>query len=206
MTHPFYDNYWKEREGRPVSNFDLKWPFLAQFIPTEPRSVILDYGCGRGEAIKEMQKVNANAKYIGLDVSKHAIERATREMPGAMFHMVTDGENFPLESSFVDFVFSSEVLEHVYDTNHAVGELARVMKSGATMLLTTPFHGFLKNVCIAMFAFDQHFDPTGGHVRFFTKRSLRDLLHVHGFEMIDCKYYGRFYPFSHSMVVLAKKT
>lgn len=205
MPHPFYDKYWQHRNGCPVGNFDLKWPYLARFIPREKNIAILDYGCGRGEAIYEMQKVSPYARYMGIDVSNYAIEAAQQRIPSGTFLSVSDGERFLLDDNSIDFVFSSEVIEHVYDTEHAASELARVLKKGGKMLITTPFHGFIKNLFITTFAFDRHFDPTGGHVRFFTKRSLESLLERHGFRVLECDYFGRFYPLSHSIVMVAEK-
>jgi SAM-dependent methyltransferase len=51
-------------------------------------------------------------------------------------------------------------------------ECRRVLKPGGRLLLTTPGHPLLRRVAIAALRFDQHFDPLGEHVRFFTRRSL----------------------------------
>ena len=52
-----------------------------------------------------------------------------------------------------DFVFSSEVLEHIYDVENAFSEVARILKPGGRLLLTTPYHGLIKNILITRFFF-----------------------------------------------------
>ncbi len=204
MTRSFYENYWSGGTGH-LSDFTLKWPKLKKYTPLEKGAVVLDFGCGKGEILKEMEKVNPNAQYIGLDVSQTALDSARRELPEVEFHKVEDGGPFPLPDASVDFVFSSEVIEHVYDTDDAASEIARILRPGGKLLMTTPYHGFFKNLAIVLFGFDRHFDPVGPHVRFFSKRTLANLLEKNGLKIAEHGYYGRFYPFSHSIFVLAQK-
>lgn len=63
----------------------------------------------------------------------------------------------------------------------------------------------IKNLLIVLFAFNRHFNPTGSHIRFFSKKSLFGLLQKYGFKVLKYGYYGRFYPVSHSIYILAEK-
>lgn len=199
----FYEKYWSGKNGH-LSDFERKWPTLEVFIPRSG-GIILDFGCGKGEILKVIKKLNPDADCIGLDVSGTALEAAREDSPGRKFFKIEDGGKFPLASENVDFVFSSEVLEHVYDTENAVSEIARVLKKRGQLLITVPFHGFIKNILIVLFNFDRHFDPVGAHVRFFSKKSLIRLLEKNGLRRISIGYYGRFFPISYSIFVLAQK-
>ena len=117
----------------------------------------------------------------------------------------SDGEQFPLKTEVVDFIFSSEVIEHIYDTKNALKEMARVLKQGGRLLITTPYHGFLKNLIILFHGFDDHFNPVGPHVRFFTERSLGVCLKDVGLRIVKKGYFGRIYPIPHCFYVLAEK-
>ena len=77
---------------------------------------------------------------------------------------------------------------------------------GGYLALTTPYHGLLKNLALATFAFEQHFDVTGGHIRFFTDRALRQLLRTEGFEVLDLLHYGRAPLLWAGVFVWARKT
>lgn len=204
MTKQFYENYWVGQDNY-LSDFNIKWPKLKKFIPTNDNITIVDFGCGNGKILKEIKKINPKAKLIGLDVSEIALQEAKRNLPEVEFYKIIDGEKFPLNDDVADFIFSSEVVEHIYDTENAFSEIARVLKANGKILLTTPYHGFIKNLLITFFAFNKHFNPTGAHIRFFTKKTLFDLLENNGFNIEKHGYYGRFYPISHSIFVLAKK-
>lgn len=202
----YYERYW-ERIGpeQEHSDFKRKWPILKPLIPSRAGVRILDFGCGNGTVLREIEKVNSHAVCFGLDVSERAVEAAKRNLPHGTFYKIEDGGKFPLEDASIDFVFSSEVIEHVYDTDNSFLELRRILKPGGGVLLTTPYHGFVKNLLITFSGFDRHFNVTGPHVRFFSKKSLFQLLKRNGFLVLQHGYFGRFYPIPHCIFVLAQK-
>jgi ubiquinone/menaquinone biosynthesis C-methylase UbiE len=200
----FYEKYWKYKDAF-LSDFNLKWPVLSGFIPRDRNILVVDFGCGNGEILKEIKKINPALKCIGLDVSNEALRQAKEKNPDVDFFKIEDGEKLPLKDSSIDFVFSSEVIEHIYDTQNAFKELSRILKPGGKALITTPYHGLIKNIILALFYFDDHFNPTGPHIRFFTQKSLYLLLEDNNFKIIKRGYYGRFYPIPHSIYVLVQK-
>jgi SAM-dependent methyltransferase len=200
----YYEDYWKKDHGKRF-DFDIKWEKLRRYIPLEKGVVIADLGCGDGVIINEIRAVNPSAGLIGLDVSGEALQAARAACPQGQFHKIEDGGPFPLADNSVDFIFSSEVIEHIYDTQNAFNEIRRVLRPGGKVLLTTPYHGFVKNLLLVLFSFDEHFSPTGPHIRFFTKRSLGALLSSSGMDVIAWDHYGRFFPVPFSMVALARK-
>ena len=201
----FYESYWQERNEGKLEDFHLKWPKLRNYIPRNGETVCLDFGCGNGELIKEMMRLNPKAKYVGLDVSETALTMASEDVPEAEFHKIVDGGRFPMPDESVDFIFTSEVIEHVYDTENAFSEMSRILRPNGQVLLTTPYHGFIKNFLIALFAFDAHFDPTGPHVRFFSKKTLFSCLKKVRIKPKKYGYFGRIYPIPNCIFVLAEK-
>jgi ubiquinone/menaquinone biosynthesis C-methylase UbiE len=94
-----------------------------------------------------------------------------------------DDGHIPLGHGSVDLVWCSEVIEHVADPLALLFEARRVLRPGGRLLLTTPAHSLARRLAITAFRFDAHFDPLGGHLRFFTRRSLRGALEAAGFEV-----------------------
>jgi len=165
----FYENYWGGNVGY-LGDFNLKWPKLKKLIPLEDNITIIDFGCGNGKILEEIKKINPKANLIGLDVSETALEQARKNLPEVELYKINDGEKIPLKSEIADFIFSSEVIEHIYDIENAFSEMARILRPGGKILLTTPYHGLIKNLLITIFAFNKHFNPVGSHIRFFTKK------------------------------------
>lgn len=200
-----YNNYWEGHNFKTLPDFSFKWPAIRKFIPKTKEIKILDFGCGPGILINAMKKVNSKAKYTGIDVSDKAISQAKKRHPDSKFFTVADGQKLPLKDKSVDFIISTDVIEHVYNTKKAFEEFYRVLKPGGKILLTTPYHGLLKNIVIVFFAFEKIFDPFKNHIRFYTKKSLFHAFTKHNFKIEKHGYFGRFYPFSRAMFVLARK-
>jgi SAM-dependent methyltransferase len=201
----FYERYWAGNAVAPLRDFDMKWPVLAPMIPAKPDITILDYGCGNGYVLDQMRRLNPGARFFGVDVSEAALTAARDRLPDVTFYRVKDGGHVPLDGGAVDFIFCSEVVEHVYDTQVTFSEFARLLRPGGRILLTTPYHGLVKNVLLVLLAFDRHFDPTGPHVRFFTKRSLFACLRRVALVPRRHGYIGRFFPIAMAIYVIAEK-
>jgi 2-polyprenyl-6-hydroxyphenyl methylase/3-demethylubiquinone-9 3-methyltransferase len=90
------------------------------------------------------------------------------------------------DSSF-DVVWAGETIEHVADTPGWLSEVRRVLRPGGNLLLSTPAHGRLARLRLALSdrAFDAHFDPRADHLRFYTQRTLRRSLEDCGFGDIE---------------------
>ena len=74
-------------------------------------------------------------------------------------------------------------------------------------MLTTPFHGRLKNLVVALQYFDRHFNNVdGGHIRFFTRVALRALLLRFGFTEVSFHTIGRVPALAKSMFVVYQTT
>jgi len=62
------------------------------------------------------------------------------------------------------------------------------------LLIGTPYHGYLKNLAIAITGrMDSHFSALhdGGHIKFFSVRTLSQLMAAHSFADLSFEFYGR---------------
>ena len=80
------------------------------------------------------------------------------------------------------------------------------MRDGGHLILTTPYHGRLKNVVVALFYFDRHFNVEGGHIRFFTRAALRTVLGRFGFSEVAFSTIGRVPLLAKSMFIVYEKS
>jgi 2-polyprenyl-3-methyl-5-hydroxy-6-metoxy-1,4-benzoquinol methylase len=162
--------------------FELRRAFLLADISAGDS--VLDIGCGAGEFSAALRE--AGARPIGVDVAAEALRRAAERAPGADLRLWRDGEPLPLDDCSVDVVWAGEVIEHVPDVAPWLSELRRVLRPGGTLLLTTPHHGplVLLGLAISPRRFAEHFEPRADHVRFFSPRTLRALLCDLGFDVL----------------------
>ncbi len=102
-----------------------------------------------------------------------------------------DGD-WPLPDASFDAVWAGETIEHVADTAAWLSEVRRVLRSGGTLLLSTPAHERLTMLGLALGVrrFEAHFDPRSDHVRFYTRRTLARLLADFGFERVEVRAAG----------------
>ncbi len=202
----YYNEYWKTRKFIACEDFSYKWPCLKKYIPTEANITIVDFGCGAGQIIPKIKKINPSSEYIGLDVSEERIKLNKKKFKNNKFFLIKDGGVLPFKNNSVDYIISSDSIEHVYDTLFAFSEFARILKPGGKIIITTPYHGIIKNLAIILSGnFDLSFDPTSYHIRFFTKNSMDKCLKKVGLKPLAYDYFGRFYPLSRGMLVVAQK-
>ena len=185
----FYERFWS-RTPAQLGDFKYKWPILSSFIPTK-QCRILDYGCGKGKILSEIRKINPQAILYGADISDIARKAAKKFVPSATIVSIDENQSTRLLSHSFDFVLSLDVIEHIYDTEKVFREFNRLIKPGGSLLLSTPYHGVIKNIIIALIGFDIVFDPKSPHIRFYTKKSLVNLLVEHGFIIEKFGYFGR---------------
>jgi ubiquinone/menaquinone biosynthesis C-methylase UbiE len=144
---------------------------------------VLDLGCGAGEFSAALTK--AGAQVVAVDVAAAALECARARVPGLDARLWSAGEPLPVDDNAVDVVWAGEVIEHVADVAPWLSEVRRVLKPRGALLVTTPYHGplTLLRLAVSPRAFQRHFDPRNDHVRFFSPVTLGRLLDDLGFEV-----------------------
>jgi 2-polyprenyl-3-methyl-5-hydroxy-6-metoxy-1,4-benzoquinol methylase len=155
-----------------------------------PPPRVLDIGCGEGYFAALMAR--AGAAVVAVDVAREPLRRARQAHPQLDLRLVEPDARLPFEDSSFDAVWAGEVIEHVADTAAWLSEVRRVLRSGGMLLLSTPNHGALQLLYMALRPrrFDAHFDPRSEHLRFYTRRTLAALLADFGFERIELRTAG----------------
>jgi 2-polyprenyl-6-hydroxyphenyl methylase/3-demethylubiquinone-9 3-methyltransferase len=83
-----------------------------------------------------------------------------------------------------------------------------VLKPGGLLIISTPYHGYLKNLALSIFGkWDDHHTALwdGGHIKFWSRSTLTQLLEAGGFDVIDFRGVGRLPWLWKSMVLIARK-
>jgi SAM-dependent methyltransferase len=204
----YYERFWDRPDD--VSDDDPTTPRRRECLVAElrgrvrPGAAVLDLGCGAGAFTRWIREAGYEA--FGADIAEGALRKARDASPGCQFLALRDDGGIPAGDGRFAAVWSTEVIEHVLDIRAFLSEIGRVLEAGGLLILTTPYHGRVKNLLLAALAFETHYDPLGDHIRFFSVRSLRRCLEEAGFTMLSWRGIGRVRPVPRTMFVLARKT
>lgn len=203
----YYENYWEHPEEYSDPTTPQRQALLAKVLPRIAKGGrILDVGCGRGEFCDFFAKWgNQGFRAEGSDLSHAAIAYARRHTPACTFHAAPVEDLLPARAGEFDMVFSSEVIEHLFDVGTYLLSINHLLRDGGLFVLTTPYHGLVKNISIDLLNYSRHYDPMGQHIRFFDTRSMGQCLRSLGFEVEHWWGYGRPWPFWKSFFVVARK-
>ena len=120
---------------------------------------VLDVGCGEGRLTAAA--VQAGYAAVGVDVAAEPLRRARERDAELDVRLVSADGEWPLADASFDAVWAGETIEHVADTTAWLSQVRRVLRSGGSLLLSTPAHGRLTMLALALSPrrMDAHFDP-----------------------------------------------
>jgi 2-polyprenyl-6-hydroxyphenyl methylase/3-demethylubiquinone-9 3-methyltransferase len=167
---------------------------------------IFDLGCGNGSVPNFLSTLGYEV--VGVDPSEEGILQARKSYPTLRLETGSAYEDLRQRFGTFPVVISLEVIEHLYDPKRYARTLYDLLSPGGAAIVSTPFHGYWKNLAIAIAGgFDTHFTALwdNGHIKFWSMRTLRVLLEEAGF--VDLKFFrvGRIAPLARSMIVVARK-
>jgi 2-polyprenyl-3-methyl-5-hydroxy-6-metoxy-1,4-benzoquinol methylase len=192
MAAPTYTEF--EWHAESASNGDSGEKLTSVFVELvkklEGVRSICDLGCGNGHITGRLAETGFQV--TGVDASPSGIAIARRAYPKVEFvEALIDRE---LRVRQYDLVLSSDVIEHMYRPSDLLEAARALLKPGGQILLGTPYHGYLKNLVLAATGkMDAHFSALhdGGHIKFFSVKTLSRLIREHGFEDLSFLFYGR---------------
>ena len=201
MSEGFPAEYRYRAAGNPSGDAGER---LSRFIVAELQArrsgiaageAVCELGCGNGYLSGLLGGLGFEV--LGVDASESGIEIAQSHYGGSaafLCRAIGPGLAAELGRERFDVVVSSEVIEHLYTPADLLEVAFAVLRPGGLLVLTTPYHGYLKNLVIAALGkFDAHVNPLwdGGHIKFFSPRTLSALVAGSGFRQIEFAYFGR---------------
>jgi len=153
---------------------------------------VLDMGCGNGSLTHQFAQ--AGYTVVGVDDSQSGIAFARETYPTCEFIQGSIYDlPLTLASSF-DLVVSVDVIEHLLYPRGLLQAAQKCLKPQGQLILSTPYHGYWKNLALALLdQMDNHYTVLwdGGHIKFFSVKTLTQLLAEEGFAQPQFEFSGR---------------
>ena len=196
---------WDTSEHTQIHHF-IRAPITSLLHGHRCKSV-LDLGCGNGAFTGLLAAEGFDV--TGVDHSLSGVDIAQQQYADLTFfqHDITNLLDTAYLGRF-DAVVSVEVIEHLLLPRKLMMNAIGALKPGGLFVLTTPYHGYWKNLALAITnKFDDHWHPLRdyGHVKFFSKATILSLFAEYGFENIRFQTVGRIPALARSMIIAGTK-
>ena len=176
-------------------------------LPADQRR-LFELGCGNGSVAHALTQRGWDV--TGVDPSVEGIAQAHRAYPDLKLYPGSAYDDLATQYGQFPVVLSLEVVEHVYFPRQYAKTVFNLIHSGGgTALLSTPYHGYWKNLAMALTGkMDRHFTALWdhGHIKFWSMPTLTALLEETGFGAIRFERVGRIPPLAKAMIAVAQKS
>ena len=170
---------------------------------------VLDLGAGNGALCALL--ASAGYEAVGVEYDAQGVEVAKNAHPDIPFYrfgVQDDPHELLKHERPFDAVVSTEVIEHLFSPHLLPQFAAATLKHNGYLIVSTPYHGFLKNLILSLLnAWDKHHTALwhGGHIKFWSKRTLTQLLSANSFKVVGFSGVGRLPYLWKSMILIAQK-
>ena len=168
---------------------------------------IFDLGCGNGSVAFCLS--DRGYDVIGVDPSNEGIEQANSVYPQLKLYQGSAYDDLAAVHGQFPIVLSLEVVEHVYfPLKYAACLYSLLCACGGVAIVSTPYHSYWKNLALAITGkMDSHFTALWdyGHIKFWSEKTLTQLLLNEGFKSVRFERVGRIRPLAKSMIAVVQK-
>jgi 2-polyprenyl-3-methyl-5-hydroxy-6-metoxy-1,4-benzoquinol methylase len=204
------DYKWQDAELSPSHDYLLptvlaELETLSRRVPQDGRR-LFDLGCGNGSVADIYSRKGWDV--VGVDPSSAGVSYANARYPHLMLERGSAYDDLSARHGQFAVVTSLEVIEHVYAPRDYIRTVANLLVPGGIAILSTPYHGYWKNLALAVSGkMDAHFTALWdhGHIKFWSQRTLQQLLLDAGFREIRFHRVGRIPALAKSMIAVAHK-
>ena len=167
---------------------------------------VFDLGCGNGSVAAQLAERGYDV--TGVDPSEEGIQQAKAAYPKLRLELGSAYDDLAARLGTFPVVLSLEVVEHVCFPRKFAACVHSLLEPGGTAILSTPYHGYWKNLALALTGkMDHHFTALWdhGHIKFWSVRTLRLLLEEAGFRDVVFRRVGRIAPLAKSLIAIARR-
>jgi 2-polyprenyl-3-methyl-5-hydroxy-6-metoxy-1,4-benzoquinol methylase len=175
--------------GRVPEEYGLKHAdnsshsIVLRWIGQMPAGRALDLGCSSGLLSERVRALGHRVTGVDMSALTGVTQRVDRFVQADLDRGLPPevGEEGPF-----DLVIAADVLEHVRDPERLLRQVHSLMAPRGTLIASVPNFGHWYpriRTAVGLFDYDQRGILDRGHVRFFTRRGLLDLVRRSGFTV-----------------------
>jgi 2-polyprenyl-3-methyl-5-hydroxy-6-metoxy-1,4-benzoquinol methylase len=168
---------------------------------------VVDIGSGNGALCCELAR--RGYEVVGCEPSADGVRLARSSAPELVFHQLgVDDDPSVVGNESFDVGIATEVIEHLVRPRNLPRFAKQLLRPGGHLIVSTPYHGYLKNLVLALTnKWDAHLNPfwDGGHIKFWSRKTLSQLLSEAGFRVVRFIGAGRLPFLWKSMIIIAQK-
>lgn len=162
---------------------------------------LLDIGCGDGTFTVLLKEALYAKEAVGIEIAPEAI--AAIEAKGIKAcQLDIDEKPIPFDNDYFDFVYCGEIIEHLFNPDHLLEEVHRILKAEGICIISTPnLAGWPSRVALLL-GYQPYptavsplhegagkllikgYEGQWGHIRVFTARAFKELLRLHHFRVV----------------------
>jgi ubiquinone/menaquinone biosynthesis C-methylase UbiE len=160
-----------------------------------PDAKYLDIGCSNGRVALEIAKAIGTTDIHGIDVANLA--DANQRGVKAIYADLNTDDKLPYEDNSFDVITCFDTIEHVYNTDHVVREMKRILKPDGYAIVIVPRTDSLMNIILLTLGYQMmtadcsleksygHMSENrlSGHMAHFTKRAIKEMVTRYGFKI-----------------------
>jgi SAM-dependent methyltransferase len=181
-----------------VGSLDHRLSTIARLVAAEWPARVLDVGCGEGVLLDALSPMLPETLLVGMD--------AVPAPPSATWSGVTGdiASRLPFADGAFDMVVAGEVIEHVPNPDLMLREFRRIISPQGRLVVSTPNIVGWANRLLVPLGIQPLFTETSsevhlgrrwqllgqgnqvqGHLKVFSHRALREILHRSGFTVLQ---------------------
>ncbi len=208
MSENTVENYGWHTPVQSYSNSYIT-PRIKEILQRLQAKRVADLGTGNGAMCGELAALGL--EMVGIEYDKAGVELAKQSYPHIHFYnfgVQDDPAALLATESPFDVVISTEVIEHLFSPHLLPIYAKQILKPGGHLVVTTPYHGYVKNLALAILGkWDRHLTALwhGGHIKFWSRNTLTTLLEQNGFVVEEFSGVGRLPYLWKSMVLVARR-
>lgn len=157
-------------------------------------SVILDIGCGSGALGAHLKQINPRCTVHGIDISGEACERAATRID-RVWCLDLDCDSLPGGGVRYDLIILGDLLEHLKRPDLLLSRLHDHLSHDGKIILSVPNIANY-SIRLRLLRGEFRYTETGildrTHLRFFTLRSITDLIRSCNFRVVSQRFISRF--------------